>query len=162
MLWLIISLSLQGGNWGLSSFQARLLTSTIYTMFSSPSELAHSSLGLDLGSPAPSCSAGWHAIRLSDGQHLWASAHRSHALPPHPLPAPLHATRHTLPEAARSRGRAHLCRPWVSAPAFCSHTPWLVCGCTDWAAHLRWELLVEDSLRISILQGPLAHELINY
>ena len=30
------------------------------------------------------------------------------------------------------------------------------------AARLRWELLAEDSLRISILQGPLAHELINY
>ena len=130
VLWLIISLSLQGGNWGLSSFQARLLTSTVYIMFSSPSELAHSSLGLDSGCPAPSCSAGWHTIRLGDGQHLWAPAHRSRALPLCPLPAPLRATRHMLPEAASSSGRAHLCRPWVTTPAFCSHTPWLVCRCT--------------------------------
>lgn len=36
-------------------------------MFSSPSELPHSSLGLARASPAPSRSAGWNTISLSDG-----------------------------------------------------------------------------------------------
>ena len=36
-------------------------------MFSSPSELPHSPLGLARASPAPSRSVGWHTISLSDG-----------------------------------------------------------------------------------------------
>lgn len=44
--------------------------------------------------------------------------------------AALRPTRHTLPEAARSSGRAHLSRLWVTTRCCAPTQVWLVCRCT--------------------------------
>lgn len=161
----IILLSLQGGNWGFNSLQARLLTSTIYVIFSNPSWLAQSSLGLDSCLPTPHPGLlGRRTIRLSREWHLSAPAHRSRAplLWACILPSPLRPTRHMLPEAARNGGRAPFCRPWVTTRhcAF-THHGWLA-GAQESSTSKVGSPGRERPEDLSILQGPLAHELLIY
>ena len=164
VLWLLFCY-LQGGNWRLSSLQARLLTSTIYIIFSNPSWLAQSSLGLGSCLPTPHPGLlGGRPVRLSYGQHLSAPAHRSRAPPLRAciLPAPLRPTRHTLPEAARSSGRAHLCRPWVTTRhGALTHHGWFA-GAQESSTSKVGAPGREWPEDLSILQGPLAHELLIY
>lgn len=102
-------------------------------------------------------------IRLSYERSLSAIVHRSPAMPlwawclPGGLkvipPAPIPPTRHTVPEAARSSGRAHLHRSWVSLCVALPHHSW--CTGARESIMSKWELLQRVARGLLSPTGPL-------